>query len=83
MYCSSRQPSIPVRKSKSPVKANDRFPLLGSGVEVEIEAGEVIENLPAGVHGLLAPTSHIGAASLFVATADQHVYRGVGERMYV
>ncbi len=37
-----------------------QIPPVESGVEVGIEAGEVIEDLHTGVHGLLAPTSHIG-----------------------
>jgi hypothetical protein len=57
--CSSR----PSREDKR------QIPSVDSAVEVEIEAGEVIEDLHTGVHGLLAPTSHIGAASLFVAAA--------------
>jgi hypothetical protein len=45
---------------------------------VGIEAGEVVEDLHTGVHGLLRPLT--GAVSLLVAAADQHAYRGVGEK---
>jgi hypothetical protein len=51
------------------------IPPVDSAVEVGIEAGEVAEDLHTCVQGLL------GAASLLVAAADQHVYSGVGERM--